>query len=357
MTERVHDKGLSTQIDRRNRDAKGNKLSPERRSQAYRLRKWHKRTKVSKGKDRSLARVAIPEIDRMSSQLGLPKKVQESAVKIYKEGADKNLLRGRTIEGVASAALYAACRELKIPRTFKEIEGASPVEENEITRYFRTFCQELGLDYSPVSPVEHVSRFGSKLDLPGETQSKSIEIIREAEEAEENLTSGKSPSGTAAAAIYIASNLDGERKSQKEVAEAAGVTEVTVRNRYKELKEGLGLDLESFGGRRKKPGTGKKDPEELKSIPEYVMEFGRRLGFGTEAKSKARELMENVDLDEFSEKDPRGVAAAIDYIVDGGEGGGSAQEYLAEISGMSGPTVGQNYRALKVHVDPEDYII
>lgn len=240
-TETIHDKGLSTQIDRKNRDARGKSLPPERRTQMYRLRKWQKRIKVSGAKNRNLA-TALTEIDRMSSRLSLPKKVREDASKLYRQAVKEDLIRGRSIEGVASSALYAACRSNQIPRTLDEISEVSRVEKNEIARSYRFLTRELEVRLPPIDPARFVSRFGSELNISGETRAKAIEIIKKAQEMK--VTSGKSPKGTAAAAVYMASIICGERKSQRDVAEVAGVTEVTIRNRYKEMIDEFDIDID-----------------------------------------------------------------------------------------------------------------
>ncbi|KXB05189.1 transcription initiation factor IIB [candidate division MSBL1 archaeon SCGC-AAA382A03] len=239
-TETIHDKGLSTQIDYRNRDAKGNKLSPERRRKVYRLRKWHKRGRVSDSKDRNLA-FSLSELSRMSSQLGLSKSVQEIASKTYRKAVDESLIRGRSMEGCASAMLYAACREAQVPRTLEEIAEASHVEKGEISRTYRFLSRELDIDLPPTDPARYVARFGSELNISGEGRVKAMDIINKAQE--EKLTSGKSPSGTAAGALYIAALKCGERRTQREVAEVADVTQVTVRNRYKEIAEELDEEI------------------------------------------------------------------------------------------------------------------
>ena len=240
-TETIHDKGLSTQIDYKNRDAKGNKLSPSRRRKIYRLRKWHKRGRVSDSKDRNLA-FSLSEINRMSSHMGLSRNLQEIASKIYRKAVDADLIRGRSMEGVASAALYAACREAKIPRTLEEVAEASQVGKREVAKNYRFISRELDINLPPTDPVRYVARFCSDLEISGETRVRAIEIIREAQD--KRITSGKSPTSTAAGAIYIAAMCQGERKTQSDVAEAANVTEVTVRNRYKEMVEELDISTD-----------------------------------------------------------------------------------------------------------------
>jgi transcription initiation factor TFIIB len=241
MTYTIHDKGLSTMIDWRDRDSHGKDLTPKRRAQIYRLRKWQRRIRVSDATERNLA-FALSELDRMASHLGLPRNVRETAAVIYRRAVEERLIRGRSIEGVAAAALYAACRECKVPRTLDEIAEVSRVGKKEIGRSYRFITRELLMHLRPTSPIDYVPRFGSELGLSGEVQSKAIELLKEA--SKKGLTSGRGPTGVAAAAIYIASVLCGERRTQRDVAEVARVTEVTVRNRYKELCEKLNLDVE-----------------------------------------------------------------------------------------------------------------
>lgn len=241
MTYTIHDKGLSTKIDWRNRDSRGKSLSPERRSRMYRLRKWQRRIRVSDATERNLA-FALSEMDRMSSQLGLPRSVREVAAMVYRDAVENSLIRGRSIEGVASAALYAGCRETQMPRTLEEITEVSRVDKKEIGRSYRFITRELDIHLPPTDPSNYVARFGSELDVSGEVRTKAIELIKKAQE--NKLTSGRGPTGIAAAAIYIATIMAGERRTQREVAEVAHVTEVTVRNRYKELAEELDLDIE-----------------------------------------------------------------------------------------------------------------
>jgi len=240
MTYTIHDKGLSTMIDWRNRDSYGKSISSGSRAQLYRLRKWQRRIRVSNATERNLA-FALSELDRMASALGLPRNVREAAAVVYRKAVEKNLIRGRSIEGVAAAALYAACRQCSVPRTLDEIAEVSRVSRKEIGRTYRFVSRELALKLVPTSPTDYVPRFTSGLNLKGDVQSKAVEILRQA--AEKELTSGRGPTGVAAAAIYIASILCGERRTQREVADIAGVTEVTIRNRYKELAEELDIEI------------------------------------------------------------------------------------------------------------------
>ncbi|AIY90564.1 transcription initiation factor IIB [Geoglobus acetivorans] len=240
ITYTIHDKGLTTIIDWANKDYYGKAISVRNRAQLFRLRKWQRRIRISNATERNLA-FALSELDRLASALGLPKSVREIASVIYRKAVEKNLVRGRSIEGVVAAALYAACRQAGVPRTLDEIAAYSRVDRKEVGRTYRFIARELGLKLMPTSPADYIPRFCTALGLSGEVQKKAIEIIKKAEEKE--LTSGRGPTGVAAAAIYIASILSGERRTQREVAEVAGVTEVTIRNRYKELAEKLGIEI------------------------------------------------------------------------------------------------------------------
>ncbi len=242
ITLTIHDKGLSTQISYKNRDGKGNKLAPGRRSQMYRLRKRQKSSKMSEQKDRNLT-AAFTEVDRMSSHLGLPRKIQEETAKIYRKATDNDLIRGHSIERMSAASLYVACRKIQIPRTLEEIAEVSYATKKELGKSYRYLSRELDIQLPPTDPSMYVARFGSELGMSGEVRTEAIKIIKKAQE--NKLTIGKSPAGISAAALYIASKELGEKRYQSEIAEAANVTEVTLRSRYKEMDEELEIDINS----------------------------------------------------------------------------------------------------------------
>ncbi len=232
LTATLHDGGLSTVIDWYDKDATGRKLDLRKRLEMIRLRKWHTRTRMHSSVDRNIAQ-AITELERIADKLGLPKIVREEAAIIYRKAVEKELVRGRAIESVVAAALYAACRIHKIPRTLDEIAKHTKSGRKEVARCYRLLVRELGLRIPLVDPADFVHRIATMLGLSGATVKTAIEIIERAKNA--GVTAGKDPAGIAAAAVYIAALLNDERRTQKEVATAAGVTEVTVRNRYKEL--------------------------------------------------------------------------------------------------------------------------
>ncbi len=233
MTYTRYDRGLGTDIGQRGDifqlDGKGmNKF--------LRLRKWQYR--ISTAIERNL-KLALAELKRVASYLKLPKAVEEEAAKIYTLAVQRGLVRGRSMESVVAGALYAACRRHEIPRTLDELSEASGIEKKEVGRTYRFITRELGIRILPSNPVDYIPRFASALKLSAETQSKSVEILEMAEKAD--LTSGRGPTGIAAASLYVAALTNDEKRTQREVADVAGVTEVTIRNRYKELFNKLNL--------------------------------------------------------------------------------------------------------------------
>jgi transcription initiation factor TFIIB len=233
-TNMMHDKGLSTNIGWQDKDAYGNSLNSRQRQKMQRLRTWNERFRTRDSKERNLKQ-ALGEIDRMSSALGLPENVRETASVIYRRALADDLLPGRSIEGVATAAVYAAARQAGVPRSLDEVEMVSRVEKMELTRTYRYVIRELGLEVKPADPESYIPRFASDLELTEEAERRARDLVRSARDA--GILSGKSPVGIAAAAIYAAALLTNQKVTQSEVSDVANISEVTIRNRYKELLE------------------------------------------------------------------------------------------------------------------------
>jgi transcription initiation factor TFIIB len=231
-TQLLHDKGLSSHIGWQDKDASGRTLSSRKRAQLNRLRTWDERFRARNHKDRNLKQ-ALGEIDRMGSALGLPKDVRETAGVIYRRALEDDLLPGRTIEGVATAAIYTAARQAGSPRTIDEVARVSRVDEMEFKRTYRYIVRELDLGVKLADPQQYVARFASELDVSDETERRARELLRTGQTVGVHV--GKSPVGLAAAAIYAAARLTGEKLTQSDVSEVASVSEVTIRNRYQEL--------------------------------------------------------------------------------------------------------------------------
>ncbi|MEM0003961.1 MAG: transcription initiation factor IIB [Desulfurococcaceae archaeon] len=240
ITPTVHDMGFTTAIDYSDRDASGHTLI-NKKYQLYKLRKWQARTRILTSVERNLAQ-AMNELDRLSDLLNLPTYIREEAAKIYREAVEKGLVRGRSIESVIAAAIYLACRLRKLPRTLDEIEEYSRVSRKEIARCYRLLLRELSIKVTTSEPADFVPRIAHALGLSGAVVRTAIEILNKARET--GVLGGKDPIGLAAAAVYLACEKLGEERSQKEIANVAGVTEVTVRNRCRELMKVLSMEVE-----------------------------------------------------------------------------------------------------------------
>jgi transcription initiation factor TFIIB len=238
------DQGLGTDVGRK---ADLYQLDEAGKNKFFRLRKWQNR--ISTAIERNL-KLALAELKRVSSFLKLPQSVEEEGSRIYTLAVRKGLVRGRSMESVVAGALYAACRRHDVPRTLDELSEASNIEKKEIGRTYRFITRELGITILPSNPSDYIARFASTLKLGPETQSRAVEIIESAQGIE--LTSGRGPTGIAAAALYVAALMNGEKRTQREVADVAGVTEVTIRNRYKELLDELDLENEIRKSKRKR---------------------------------------------------------------------------------------------------------
>ena len=234
MSMQKFDKGLTTNVGE---ISDIYKLDSGQTRKFLRLKKWQER--VSTSIERNL-RLAMAELRRVASFLNLPTVVRDEASRIYNFVLQRGLVRGRSMESVIAACIYSSCRSYNIPRTLDEISNASDVERKEIGRTYRFIIRKLGIRITPSSPKDYISRFGSILHLSPRTQNDALKILKKAEISE--LTSGRGPAGIAAAALYVAALLNNEKRTQREVADVAGITEVTIRNRYKELLEKLNLE-------------------------------------------------------------------------------------------------------------------
>jgi len=223
------------------KDAYGRPISASTNMELYRMRKWQRRSQRRISTARNLE-IAYRLLRGKASNLGLSKLVRETTSVIYKRAVDKNIIRGRSIEGMLDASLYVACRQKNVPRTLDEIAFYSLEDRKTIGRDYRFLHRELNLELLPTSPKDYVPRYCSNLNCSIETQKIAMELLTAAENKE--LISGKSQPGVAAAAIYLASIKCDDKVTQRSISEVTGVTEVTIRNRCKGLRAGLGLRME-----------------------------------------------------------------------------------------------------------------
>jgi transcription initiation factor TFIIB len=237
----LQDHDLSTMIDWRNRDAAGRQISSTRRAEIYRLRKWQRRSRVHSSIERNLAS-AMSELDRLSSQLGVSRTVKETAAVMYRRALERRLIRGRSIDAMIAAAMYAGCRLREAPCTLDEIAHHSRINRKELGRCYRLLLRRLEVRMPVSLPTNFIPRFAQSLGLSSRVQRCAVKILEAARA--KGITAGKDPTGLAASALYISAIMEGERRTQREIAEIAHVTEVTVRNRYKELVRELDLAVD-----------------------------------------------------------------------------------------------------------------
>ena len=232
-----YDKGLSTVI-RVEKDAFGRPLSPKVKQQMWRLRRWQTRSKVHASQSRNLM-LAMSELQRLSDILYMPSSVHDMAAIIYRKALNEGLVRGRSIGGIVAGALYAAVRFTKVPRTLKEIAEASQRSQKEIARSYSVIVRNLEMRMPIDDPTDYITKVAAKAKVSSDVEGLALNLIGEAKK--KYATTGKDPSGLAAAILYLSARMLKEKVTQARLAKAANVTEVTVRNRKRDLMKSLNL--------------------------------------------------------------------------------------------------------------------
>ena len=232
----MHDMGLATIINPVNKDASGKPLTATMKNTIERLRTWDNRSQVHEPVDRNF-RQAFSELNRLKDKLAISESVVEKAAYIYRKALDKGLVRGRSISALMASALYAACRDTETPRNLKDVEIAANIKRKDIARCYRLLVKELDLKMPVTDSIQCVARIASKIGIAEKTKRYAVKVLAIAQANE--ASAGKDPMGLASAALYLSCVKNGEDKTQRDIAEAANVTEVTIRNRYKGLKESI----------------------------------------------------------------------------------------------------------------------
>jgi transcription initiation factor TFIIB len=230
------DMGLSTVIGKYDRDANGRPLDAEMRNRMQRLRMWDLRAHSPAAADRNLLK-ALNELSMLKDKLALSAAAVEKAAYIYRKIQDMGLIRGRTISGVMAAAIYIVCREIGTPYTLRDIAAVSNLKRKDIARNLRIVIFELDLKFPNVDPIKCISKVANKANLSENTKRQAISIMKEV--SNRQITAGKDPMGLAASVLYVSCLNTGEDKTQTQIAKASGVTDVTIRTRYKEIKNKL----------------------------------------------------------------------------------------------------------------------
>jgi transcription initiation factor TFIIB len=227
-----HDRGLSTQIGHGH--GASTHASGRKRRQIARMRREHSRAQIASKAERNQV-YAFAEIRRLTSDLSLPRRVQEAACSLFESAQSEDLLRGRSLEGFAAAAVYAACRTATVSRTRAEVTDAARADDGELSVAYDAMNADLGLPTGPIDPREYLPRFASRLDLSEAVERRAGHLAERGADA--GLVNGRDPSGFAAACLYTAAGAEGVDCTQAEAADVADVAPVTVRSTYHDLLE------------------------------------------------------------------------------------------------------------------------
>ncbi len=233
----IDDKGLSTVIGSQDKDASGNSISPYMKYAFNRLRTWDSRSKTD-STERSL-RSAFVILNTLKSKLDLSDAIVERAAYLYRKALTKKITQGRTIAGIILASLYAACRETNAPRTLQDIASAGNITVKDLSRHYRTLFNTLGLQLESYDSTDFVTRISSTVGLTEKTKRGALDILLQAKE--KGITDGKNPISLAAAALYLSSVIHEESATQKKIADASGISSVTIRNVGKLIRKSLGM--------------------------------------------------------------------------------------------------------------------
>ena len=233
-----HDMGLATIIGRTDKDASGRKIDAAMRSTMERLRVWDLRTQAHSSTDRNLKK-AFEQLDILKSKVGLSDAIIEKSAYIYRKAQDRGFIRGRSIPAVLAAVVYIACREMGVSRTLNDVAIASNIRRTELSRTYRILVLELDLKVPMIDLVKCIVRVANKADISEKTKYRAMNIMKDV--THNGLSAGKDPMGLAASILYLSCLNTGEHRTQLDISNAAGVTEVTVRNRFKDLKSRLDL--------------------------------------------------------------------------------------------------------------------
>jgi transcription initiation factor TFIIB len=231
-----HDMGLSTIIGYLDNDASGKPLSASMKATMMRLRMWNNRTQINRGLHRSLQE-AFNMLDRLKDSLSLSYPVIEKSAYIYRKALDKGLTKGRSISGILAAAVYVACKDTETPRSLKEISKGIDVNKRMVVKCYGVLINKLDLVMPIADSIKFVPAIASRVKINEKTKRKAIDILKVAEDS--RISMGKNPVGFAASALYLSSVMNGDNITQKTIALAAGITEVTLRAGSKSLQIAL----------------------------------------------------------------------------------------------------------------------
>jgi transcription initiation factor TFIIB len=235
-----HDMGLATKIGNESTDASGNVIDAATRTRMGRLRMWNSRSQSHSPTERNLQQ-AFSMLSRIKDRLGLPNHVTEKAAYTYRKAQERGLIRGDTIGSVLAASIYVAARQSGVLRTLDDISEISDIKPGEVARSYRRIISELDINVPLIDPRKYIVKVANNLNFDEKIKRKALELMELAQK--KNLVVGKDPISMAASIIYLVNLSERKPRTQAEIAKAAGVTEVTIRNRSKELRKKLDVSL------------------------------------------------------------------------------------------------------------------
>jgi transcription initiation factor TFIIB len=241
-----HDMGLSTMIGKEATDAAGNLIDSATRMRMGRLRMWNSRSQSHSPTERNLQQ-AFTMLSRIKDRLGLPNHVTEKAAYTYRKAQERGLIRGDSIGSVLAASIYVAARQSGVLRTLDDISESSDVKPKQAARSYRRIVSKLDIKVPMIDATKYIVKVANNLNFDEKIKRKALELMEQAQK--KNILVGKDPISMAASILYLVNLAEGQQqqqslpRSQAEIARAAGVTEVTVRNRSKELRKKLGMSL------------------------------------------------------------------------------------------------------------------
>jgi len=234
-----NDMGLSTIIGRTEKDSTGNKINSQTLSRIKRLRTWDFRIKGYTSTNKNLKQ-AFNELSILKDKLALSNATVEKSAYIYRKALERRLARGRSISAIVAAAVYIACRELQIPKSLREIAAASNIRRKVLSRSCRILISKLDMKIPIIDPMKCIFKVANKTNLKEKTKRQAMEVMNNLTKRE--ISAGKNPMGLAATVLYVSCLNTGVNIRQADIASAAGITEVTLRNRIKDLKDKLNLN-------------------------------------------------------------------------------------------------------------------
>lgn len=244
----ISDKRLSTTITLDARDGEGRTLSSFEQQRARKLEKWQRRMRHGTSESQNLYHASI-ELDRIADALRISNSIKEQAALIYRRALKERLVRGRSIVDVVAASVYAACRTSGAFRSLNEVARAANTKKKGLARVYRFLLRTLEIKMPPDDPARLIPKIANKVGVTTQVERRSLEILARVKAA--GLAAGRSPKSIAAAVLYIACVREKVKISQSDIARAADVTEVTIRNRYREIVYTYKLfGEESFATRR-----------------------------------------------------------------------------------------------------------